>query len=181
MQCLDLESNTPSSEYTDDVKEIRSVSLIKEICSSYICTLLIQVFLTKKKLPSYKSNKYLDRLSGIEIIQYCQIYILQCHCSLVIIKVFRHWDVYQVRRKTTFCILQQHQLVEQERQLLIKVNISKICIFMEIREKRNSSSVGYGILIIWSNPVEAFDGTRFYDVPYAENSSHGLCCSQISI
>lgn len=56
MQCLDLESNTPSSEYTDDVKEISAVSLIKEICSSYICTLLIQVFLTKKNYPPTKAT-----------------------------------------------------------------------------------------------------------------------------
>lgn len=48
MHFLDLESNMPSYEYTDNVKEISSVSLIEKICSNYIWT---QVLLTKKLPP----------------------------------------------------------------------------------------------------------------------------------
>lgn len=135
MHFLDLESNMPSYEYTDNVKEISSVSLIEK----YLLQLYLNTSITYKKtspLP-YKSYKNLDRLSDSEIIHYCQIYILQCNCSLVVVKIFRHWDVYHVRRITTFFYTAAASSSRARKTTLNNVKkgeISKTCIFMEIRE-----------------------------------------------
>lgn len=78
MHFLDLESNMLSYEYTDNVKEISSVSLIEK----NLLQLYLNTSITYKKTnppPPPKSYKNLDRLSDSEIIQYCQIYILQCN------------------------------------------------------------------------------------------------------
>lgn len=136
MHFLDLESNMPSYEYTDNVKEISSVSLIEK----NLLQLYLNTSITYKKTnppPPYKSYKNLDRLSDSEIIHYCQIYILQCNCSLVVVKIFRHWDVYHVRRITTFFYTAAASSSRARKTTLDNVKkgeISKTCIFMEIRE-----------------------------------------------
>lgn len=112
-----------------------------KFCQSYKRNLL-QLYLNtsivyKKTTPPYKSNKNLDRLSDSEIIEYCQIYIWQCHCSLVAIKNFRLWDVYHVRRITTFFYTAAAAISRARKTTpdnVKKGEISKTCIFMEIRE-----------------------------------------------
>lgn len=97
---------------------------------------------------------------------------------MVVVKIFRYWDVYYVRRIIIFFYIVV-VLISRVRKIIFdnvkKGEILKICIFMEIREKRNFLLVGYGI-IIWFNFVEVFDGIRFYDVLYVENFFYGLCC-----
>lgn len=135
MHFLDLESNMPSYECTDNVKEMGSVSLVeKDLLQLYLKT---SITYKKKTAPPYKGYGDLDRLSDSEIIHYCQIYILQCNCSLVVVKIFRHWDVYHVRRITTFFYTAAASSSRARKTTLDNVKkgkISKTCIFMEIRE-----------------------------------------------
>lgn len=56
---------------------------------------------------------------------------------LVVVKIFRHWDVYHVRRITTFFDTAAAAISRARKTTLDNVKkgeISKTCIFMEIRE-----------------------------------------------